>query len=178
MKIGTRENPGVFRQVVTRWSSLLPAAALLAACGGAEPGRGGESNESVSSTSQAVTGEDGLADAFATFKQTFVGFGFDQNFAIGYAFHPGLSTEKIAGEGGQPKGSATINFAAQTISATISAVPAGGAFDLWFVKNVAGSGRTVRPETGDQFFKVGAFGAPGPNSRCFNAANCLSIDNK
>jgi hypothetical protein len=177
MKAANHDSPGVFRQVITRCSLLLPATALLAACGGAGPGIDG-SNEELASASQAATAEDGLADAFATFKQTFVGFGFDQNFAIGYAFHPGLSTEKINGPGGQPKGSATINFAAQTIDATLSAVPAGGAFDLWFVKNVAGSGRTVRPETGDQFFKVGSFGAPGPNSRCFGAANCLSIDAK
>jgi hypothetical protein len=175
MKLAHSDNDRVFlRRVITRWSSLLPAAALLAACGGVDPSVG---EGSLGSTTQAVT-EDGLADAFATFKQTFVGFGFDQNFAIGYGFHPGLSTEKINGPQGQPKGSATINFAAQTISATINSVPAGGAFDLWFVKNVAGSGRTVRPESGDQFFKVGAFAAPGPNSRCFGASDCLSIDDK
>jgi len=111
MKIRTTQYPGVFRQVVTRWSSLLPAAALVAACGGAEPGSGGESNESLSSSSQAVTGEDGLADGYATFKQTFVNFGFDQNFSIGYGFHPGLSTEKLTGGGEPPKGSARCRLA-------------------------------------------------------------------
>lgn len=178
MKLAHTEKLRTFRQVIPRWSSLLPVTALLAACGGVDPGVSGGSNEELGSASQAATAEDGLADAFATFKQTFVQFGFDRNFSIGYAFHPGLSSEKINGPAGQPKGSATINFEAQTISATISSVPAGGAFDLWFVKNVAGSGRTVRPETGDQFFKVGSFAAPGPNSRCFGAANCLSIDDK
>jgi len=44
------------------------------------------------------------------------------------------------------------------------------------VKNVAGSGRTVKPETGDQFVKVGSFGAPTADSFCFGTANCVSID--
>src|SRR5690349_6304806 len=106
MKAAKNDTPGVFRQVVTRWSSLLPAAALVAGCGGAAGIEG--SNEELSSASQALT-EDVLADAFATFTQSLVNFGFDQNFSIGYAFHPGLSIEKIAGPQGQPKGSATIN---------------------------------------------------------------------
>ncbi|HWZ88795.1 MAG TPA: hypothetical protein VNW92_08090, partial [Polyangiaceae bacterium] len=43
------------------------------------------------------------------------------------------------------------------ITATLEDIPAGINFDLWFVKNVAGSGRTVVPETGDLFKKVGSF---------------------
>ena len=35
-----------------------------------------------------TTAEDGLADAYALFKQQFTGSGFDQRFPIGFGFHP------------------------------------------------------------------------------------------
>ena len=161
-----------------RLGSLVCASALLAACGAAAPADR-LSEEEVGTTTEAVTSEDGLADAYALFKQTFTGFGFDRNLTMGYGFHPGLSTEKLPGaaQGGQPpSGNAFFNFTDKKLNATIQGVPAGASFDLWFVKNVAGTGRSFKPESGDQFLKVGSFAVPGPNSRCFGQIACLSID--
>jgi hypothetical protein len=108
----------------------------------------------------AAASADGLADAFATFTQVFTGSGFDARFPIGYGFHPGLVTEKI-GVGGPIQGSATLNFVDNRVAASLSNVPSGGTFDLWFVKNIAGGGRTVKPEVGDKFLKVGRFRGTG-----------------
>jgi cytochrome c peroxidase len=163
---------------LARRCGAIGAVLLVAACGGS-PVVDGSDETALGSTSQALTGEDGLADAYALFKQTFTGFGFDRQFNMGYGYHPGLSTEKLPGaaQGGQPpSGNASFDFANKKLSATIQGVPSGASFDLWFVKNVAGSGRSFKPETGDTFLKVGTFGAPGPNSRCFGQSACLSID--
>src|SRR5205814_5778188 len=112
----------------------------------------------------ALTTEDGLADAYAQFKQTFTGQGFDVVFPLGYGFHPGLSTEKITLNGHTPKGTARLDFGQKRVTATLSDVPSGTTgFDLWFVKNIAGSGRTVRPESGDTLLKVGTFSGTAPN---------------
>src|SRR6185295_6988998 len=60
------------------------------------------------------------------------------------------------------------------VTATLDDVPATGNFDLYFVKNVEGSGRTLRPETGDTFLRVDDFtlsttaGDP-PNHRVLTA---------
>src|SRR5438270_11591216 len=90
------------------WAGLL-ATSLVTACGGSELG-GGDQVEHPAFSDQQATAEDGLVDGFATFKQTFVNFGFDQRFPIGYAFNPGLSTEKLTGGGHPPKGSAIFDF--------------------------------------------------------------------
>jgi hypothetical protein len=116
----------------------------------------------------AAAGSDGLKDAFAIFTQIFTASGFDQQFLIGYGFHPGLSTEKLSVQGSAPQGSATLQFGARRVFATLNNVPANGSFDLWFVKNTPGSG-TVKPETGDQFFKVGHFAGSG-SSRSLDVA--------
>jgi len=106
---------------------------------------------------------------------------------MGFGFHPGLSTEKLPplgnGNGtlsGQPPhGQLFFNFVTRKVNATLHEVPDGSSFDLWFVKNIAGSGRTFKPETGDQFFKVGSFvPGTGANSRCFGEIGCVSIDER
>src|SRR5688572_10540088 len=98
-----RERLGA-RGGVLRALSLISVSALLAACGSATPAiSSDEGDEPVGEVSEALTGEDGLADAYALFKQSFTGFGFDRQLNMGYGFHPGLSTEKLpATNGGQP----------------------------------------------------------------------------
>jgi cytochrome c peroxidase len=118
--------------------------------------------------------EDGLADAYALFKRQIVQLGFDKVFTVGYGYHPGLSTQKLPdAHGFLPRGQARIQFAIRNpqgvittpgrIDATLEEAPAGSSFDLWFVKNVEGSGRTVKPETGDVLKKVGTFNGVSPN---------------
>jgi hypothetical protein len=164
-------------RAVTRLGGMVSAAALVAACGAAEPQDAEE--QTLGTTSEALTGEDGLADAYAQFKQTFTGFGFDRQLNMGYGYHPGLSTEKLpsASQGGQPpSGNVFFDFENHKLNATVQGAPTGANFDLYFVKNIAGTGRSFKPETGDTFVKIGSFGAPGPNSRCFGQTACLSID--
>src|SRR5882757_9349486 len=133
----------------------LLASLTLAACGGTPASTEVSTNESdVATTETAATTEDGLADAYATFKQTLINNGFDQFFTMGIGFHPALSTEKVRGASGNtPSAAVTLDFTTTTIHSTILDAPIHSQFDLWLVKNVAGSGRTVKPETGDQLFK-------------------------
>jgi hypothetical protein len=116
--------------------------------------------------SAAAAPEDALADAFALFKKVFVtDLHFDENFPIGFGFHPGLSTRKIRdADGNTPRGSAVITFVANDVAASLSGVPADESFDLFLVKNLPGTGRTAKPETGDTFLKLGTFTTVDGNS--------------
>src|SRR5260221_7810711 len=139
-------------------SGFLGMAAFVAGCGGSLQKNDEPSiDEKIGSKEGAATSEDGLSQAFATFKQDFIAAGFDQRFSIGFGFHPGLSTEKLSFEGATLNGVAALDFNEKTILGVIVSAPATLKLDLWFVKNVAGSGRTVKPETGDQLLKVGSF---------------------
>jgi cytochrome c peroxidase len=145
-------------------------AAGCAAAVDAEPS---DSEREIGSAEQALSGEDGLADAYTAFKNEFVGDGFDQVFPIGYGLSEALVTEKFSGHA--PKGKAQIDFAQRRITATLDDLPSSGNFDLWFVKNVAGSGRTVKPETGDEFTKIGTFARSG-SSASLNLAVGTKVD--
>lgn len=117
----------------------------------------------VAAIASAATGEDGLAQAYAIFKDLFtVQFREDQHHHVGFGFHPGLSTEKLLGPLGVPLGGqATLHFVtdlqgtAGTVTATMTG-PATGSFDLFFVKNAPGRG-TVKPESFDTIRRVGRF---------------------
>jgi len=136
---------------------LVRALAALAGAGLLGCSDGGSSQLPATPESEAPA-EDGLAEAYAFFKDQFVSqLGFDQRFPIGYGFHYGLVSERLSVRGQSPKGQATLIFAEERVVATLEDVPPDQEFDLWFVKNVEGSGRTVMPEAGDQLFKVGAF---------------------
>jgi len=107
---------------------------------------------------------DGLSEAYAQFKAEFTGLTFEKIYTIGYGYHPALSTEAVrSGKAGAKaraalaRGQARIRFAEGRIEATLDSVPANGKFELWFVKNVPGPGRTAAPELGDEFLKVGSF---------------------
>lgn len=115
--------------------------------------------------------EDGLADAYTLFKEQFVfRLGFDERFRIGYGFHPGLCTERLVVGGHSPKGQATLTFSEGRVQATLEDAPAGQEFELWFVKNMAGSGLSAEPEVGDEFFRVGTFdGATAFGGRSLDA---------
>jgi hypothetical protein len=136
-------------------SMKLGVAALLClvvACD--EPGI---TNDAVGHVERAVGSEDGLAEAYQVFKQSFINDGQDQRFRISYGFHPGLVTEKVSNGAGPAVGTATLVFAEGRIEATLRNVPVDQGFDLWLVKNVEGAGRTVKPESGDALRKIGSF---------------------
>jgi hypothetical protein len=154
--------------------SLLAAAVFVAGCSAAS----GDSEDSLATNlggeeqELTTTPPDGLADAFNTFLGVFAGNNFDRQFPIGYAFHPGLSTEKVVGPSGAlASGQATLDLNTGNVTATLNNVPSGAKFDLWLVKNVAGG--TVAPEATDQMLKVGKFSTTG-TSRTLTAA--IGID--
>jgi hypothetical protein len=149
--------PTARSRLITVTAALFAAGCIDESGGSDRPGRA----EEVELTRQALTGEDGLAEAYAVFRQEFMRAGLHLEFAIGYGFHPGLSTEKLTVAGHTPRGGARLRFSDGHVSATLNDAPAGASFDLWFVKNIAGAGRTVKPENGDRFFKVGTFAGTG-----------------
>lgn len=151
MKPGSGNGPGE-----TRRRGMIPRALALAGLVGACVGRGDDPDR-IGTAQQAISGEDGLAEAFQVFTQNFVVDGQDQRFTIGFGFHPGLVTQRVAVAGAAASGSATLVFAEGRVEATLHNVPDDQRFDLWFVKNVAGNGRTVRPDSGDQLLRIGSF---------------------
>jgi cytochrome c peroxidase len=121
---------------------------------------GGDGGAPLQAAATVVPPEDGLAEAYGIFKQTFVNDGEDQHFHLGYGFHPGLSSTKILVDGAPVSGQAILDFGAGLVTATLHAPTDGAGFDLYFVKNSVGGG-TVEPERGDEIFRVGRF-APDP----------------
>ncbi len=109
---------------------------------------------------QAVNPGDDLVEAFATYQAQVAASSLDKPFRIGFGPHPGINTESLTGATGFPaKGQAILDFDTNHVTATLDDVPTTGNFDLYFVKNIEGSGRTSRPETGDSFLRVGGFTA-------------------
>ena len=150
-----------------RWNWIVLLAALAAG--------GGCSREAALGWQQAAataaTPEDGLAEAYGIFKQTFVNDAEDQRFHIGFGFHPGLSSASVVADGVPVSGQATIDFAAGLVTAHLHGPTGGTLFDLYFVKNRVGHG-TVKPEPGDRIFKVGRFAVDprfGPNQHFLSA---------
>ena len=79
-------------------SSKLVVAAMLMSVGGGACDDGtvpDATGEAVTSADRALTTEDGLADAYAFFKELFVSIGMSQQYPVGFGFHPGLVTETI-----------------------------------------------------------------------------------
>jgi hypothetical protein len=149
---------------------LLAAAVFVAGCSAAPDDTQGSAEANLGTEDEAVTAapEDGLADAFSTFLNVFTGNNFDAQFPMGYAFHPGLSTEKVKGPSGAlASGLATLDLNTGNVTATLNNVPSGSNFDLWFVKNVTGG--TMAPEATDQMIKVGKFSTKG-NSRTLSVS--------
>src|SRR5262249_49527596 len=74
-----------------------------------------------------------------------------------------------------PKAEVVFNYVDKKISAALHGAPTGASFDLYFVKNVNGPGRTFRPESGDTFLKIGTFAALSPGNFCFGEPGCVEI---
>ena len=137
----------------------------------------GDMVESTGVTS-ALTTEDGLADAFALFSSDFTFVGLNTQFSMGAGYHPVLSTEHVA-LANLPPASAKVQFrfSQQQVFATLNGIDSTQSYDLWFVKNIAGSGRTVKPETGDTLLKIGSFSTvTGTNSRSLTVTVGMNIN--
>jgi hypothetical protein len=160
------------RRAAAAASWLLSTALLASACAeGAVP-----DEPELASAEQALSVEDGLAEAYAFFRENFTLVGFDRLYRIGAGVHPGMSTE-IVKVGGLP-GSAKIllDFRTGRVNATLSNVPMLRAFDLWFVKNVERPGKNVWPDGGDIFLKVGTFAASSSTQQSLDVAANVDFD--
>ncbi len=159
--------------------AVIFASALggLSSCYGGAVDQADLENE-VAEATEAVTTEDGLTDAFALFSDDFTFAGMNSSFPIGAGYHPGLSTEHIVLANTPPAGAKIqLQFSTQTVFANLSGVDPAQAFDLWFVKNVSGSGRTIKPETGDQMLKIGTFATgTGTRSLSVNVGTNINFD--
>jgi cytochrome c peroxidase len=156
-----------FAKGVVRRHGFVGIVALLGVitgCSDASGDAGGDfDGGELGATSSALVGEDGLAQAYGIFKQLFETQQREhEHYHIGFGFHPGLSTVKLLGPNGATVGGQAIvhrvtdfQGTAGTVTATLTG-PASSGFDLYFVKNAVGQG-TVKPENGDQIFKVGSF---------------------
>jgi cytochrome c peroxidase len=120
----------------------------------------------------AVTGEDGLAEAYAIFRQQFVQEGQDRRNRIGVSFHPGLGAERVEAGGEVVNGTVTLDRGAGRIEAFLRGVPADGGFDLWLVAN--GPDGTAAPDAGDDLRLVGSFGDPVSGARSLSIATELA----
>jgi cytochrome c peroxidase len=155
--------------------ALLSLVGLQACSSASDEAFDDGSRGGVTTVEQAVNAGDAITEAFNTYQLQVSTFGLDSPFHIGFGPHPGLNTESLKGATGFPaKGQAILDFSANKVTATLDDVPATGNFDLYFVKNVEGSGRTSRPETGDTFLRVGGFSASTtagdpPNRRVLSA---------
>jgi hypothetical protein len=137
------------------WAAPSITLAFLVGCGAA-PGEpdaldtGGEAAQTQP--------EDGLKEAYALFREQFVGSDLDARYQLGFGFHPGMATEKVVGASGlSAGGQVNLDMNSGKVSAFLANLPQGATFDLWLVKNVAGAGRSAVPEAGDQFVNVGRF---------------------
>jgi cytochrome c peroxidase len=141
--------------------SVFVALVTMAGC--VDGGEGAE--QGLGSESAALSTEDGLAEAYGLFQQQLVNEGRDVDFRMGFGKNPGLGTESVVVNGLPASGSVTIGFGDGHIRAFLNHVPDASSFDLWFVKNVAGAGRSIKPETGDQLVKVGSFTGSSGNTK-------------
>jgi hypothetical protein len=147
---------------------LLALLALATACAPEDdaldltPRHDAIASASADPAAAAAAPDDGLAEAYSIFRTRFLAEGRDQAFPLAFGYHPGLSTARLTDAAGQTVvGTAVLRFDEGRVTADLRGAPADAAFDLYFVKNVDGPGRSVRPEPGDQIVKVGEFG-PSP----------------
>ncbi len=137
--------------------AVLSLGAALANCSSAAPeARLGIAPEETAQTASAVTTEDGLAQAYGVFETLFTQNGQDHGYVIGFGYHPGLSTQKIAFNGVPVNGQITVSFDTGLVGGSLTAPQDGNTYDLYFVKNNTTQG-TVKPESVDTIFKVGSF---------------------
>jgi cytochrome c peroxidase len=114
----------------------------------------------VESSRETVTTEDGLADAYAFFKQLFTQVGLDSTFRLGAGYSPALSSELVSANGLPASAKVILTIDPPTgrisrIQSTLDSIPLDQDFDLWFVKSSASG--TILPDSSDTFFKVGSF---------------------
>jgi hypothetical protein len=170
-----------FKLANVSFLAVLGLSGLQACSSNSDGAVDGVPAENLGSVSEAISAGDDLNDAFATFQAQVTAARLDTPFRIGFGPHPALTTESLKGATGFPaKGQASLDFATNVVTATLDDVPTAGNFDLYFVKNNEGSGRTARPETGDTFLRVGAFvastNANDPPGRRVLSATLSSAD--
>src|SRR5690242_7869129 len=140
--------------------SVVPVLAILgmtmSACSSNDPSQGNE----IGNESQAVS-EDGLAQAYQTFRSLVLGPGPEQKLVLGAGHHPILSTETLKANG--LTAGAIVKFSLDgagnitQVKGILNGIPnLNDSFDLWLVKNDKFGG-TSKPEAGDSMTRIGSF---------------------
>jgi hypothetical protein len=92
-----------------------------------------------------------MPDAYERWRAAHVENGGDSNVDVVLRWHKALSSETTTA-----RGMAHLDLIDGSVSVELEGLNDLGAADVWFVDNVEGAARSVRPEPGDRFLYAGA----------------------
>ncbi len=92
-----------------------------------------------------------VSDAYERWRAAHEENGGDRNVDVVLRWHKALSSEATAA-----RGMAHLDLVEGSVSVELEGLKQLGAVDIWFVDNVEGPGRSLRPEPGDRFLYAGA----------------------
>jgi hypothetical protein len=92
-----------------------------------------------------------VADAYEKWRAAHEENGGDRNVELALRWHKALSREPTIA-----RGTARLDLVEGRITVDLEGLTELGAVDVWFVHNVEGEGRSVKPEPGDRFLYAGA----------------------
>src|SRR5260370_30031842 len=98
-----------------------------------------------------------MPDAYETWRAAHEENGGDKNVDVVLRWHKALSSQTTAA-----RGMAHLDLIEGSVSVELEGLKELGAVDVWFVDNVEGPGRSVKPEPGDRFLYVGFYGSGAP----------------
>jgi hypothetical protein len=104
----------------------------------------------VESTSEAKPSSK-VFDAYEKWRAAHDENGGDRNVELALRWHKALSRGSTAA-----RGTARLDLIEGRVSVDLEGLTELGAVDVWFVHNVDGEGRSVKPEPGDRFLYAGA----------------------
>ncbi len=135
-----------------RLKRLLPAAAVLLGAGAAVFA-GAPTFTSVEPTNGYATlaSQNKLGRAYHEWQTQHEKNGGDRNVGMALGWSKGLSNEHS-----NAKGEIALDLIDGNVSAYVSGLEGTDSADLWLVDNQEGEGKSVMPEAGDKFVRVGA----------------------
>lgn len=100
-----------------------------------------------------IVGGAGSVDTFWTryqnWEKNYISWGGDRSLLVGLTFNRGLSTEFV-----KAQGRARIDLVEGVVTVAVAGME-GEDLDVWLVDNIAGDGKSVMPESGDELLFAG-----------------------